>query len=74
MAGLYFFLLYLYWDFKKNIIDMGERTGFSLWTARFDGIQKFQRIKKYMYIYIYLDQKMCGSQRSRKQQQKAAGT
>ena len=42
--------------------------------SRGDGIQKFQRIEKSMYIYIYLDHIMCGSWRSRRQHQKTTDT
>ena len=42
--------------------------------SRVDGIQKFQNIKKSMYIYIYLDHIMCLSWKSRKQHEKTADT
>ena len=73
MSGLWVFSFYLCTEVKKEHYSCRRKgKASSMVDSRVDGIQKFQRIKKSMYIYIYLDHIMCRSWRSRKQHQKTA--
>ena len=74
-VGFVDFFFYLCFEVKKEHYSCRRKGKASPMTdSRVDGIQKFQRIKKSMYIYIYLDHITCRSWRSRKQHQKTADT
>ena len=75
MSGLWGFPFYLCIEVKKEHYSCRRKgKASSMVDSRVDGIQKFQRIKKSMYIYIYLDHITCRYWRSRKQHQKTADT
>ena len=74
-VGFVGFSFYLWVEGKKEHYSCRRKgTASSMVDSRVDGIQKFQRIKKSMYIYIYLDHITCRYWRSRKQHQKTADT
>ena len=74
-VGFVGFFFYLSVEVKEEHYSCRRKDkASSMVDSRVDGIQKFQRIKKSMYIYIYLDHIMCRSWRSRKQHQKTADT